>query len=429
MVDGFTKRPSEKQTAGWLESLRLAVAALRANKLRAALTSSGIVVGVFLIFVLLTVGGGTVHEAKKLITDLAPNAVAVVHGYFPADIRFKDISFSLSEAIQNMGDTDEGLPLFGSKFSPEMSDTLEKELPRGCISTPLSVDIAKAKFGDRSRTAMIFATNENYAEVRRQALLEGRYFESGDKGRRVCVLGSYLAEKIFGEIDPVGRDITVRGSRFRVVGVMEPKGMTFVVNNDDFLFVPYWVGGHLGPDRCDGFLISAPTRDDMARAKESATRALRRLVGGKGFTVVTQDEMLALAADATRIYNVASSVIAIVAFLVGGIGIMCIMLVSVTERITEIGVRKALGARGRDILSQFLAESLLLGLAGGLIGIAMGLVFLDVVRSLFDFPVRVETWPLFCALFFSIAVGVLFGVWPAMKAARLEPVESLRHEL
>jgi putative ABC transport system permease protein len=411
------------------ESLRASFTSLRANKLRAALTMSGIVMGTFLVFVMYSVGGGATREAKRVITDLAPNAVGVVYGYFPVDMEFSDITFSPSEMLQHMEDLGTNLPLVSSRFKPEMAYPLQRELPEGCLATPLSIDLKRVEFGPRSRNVFAYATNENYAAIRDQSLAQGRYFTRRDKGRRVCVLGSDLSQRIFGDIDPVGREVRINSQRFQVLGVMEPRGKTMFMDNDDLLLLPYWVGGHLGPDKTDGFLISAPTPEDMREAKVACIAALERQVGEKSFTAITQDEMLALAGDATRLVNLMSGIVTFVGLLVGGIGIMNIMLVAVSERIREIGIRKAMGARATDICRQFLLESLLLGLSGGVIGIFLGFGFIAIIGAIFDFPSYTGLTSILLALLFSIGVGVIFGVWPAMKAASLDPVEALGHEL
>jgi putative ABC transport system permease protein len=411
------------------ESLRASFTSLRANKLRAALTMSGIVMGTFLVFVMYSVGSGATREAKKVITDLAPNAVAVVYGYFPVDMDISKVTFSPSEMLQQMEDLGTNLPLISSRFKPEMSYPLQRELPGGCMATPLSVDLKRVEFGPRSRNVFAFATNDNYPAIRNQSLARGRYFTRRDEGRRVCVLGSDLSLRLFGDIDPVGREIRVNGRRFQVLGVMEPRGRTMFMDNDDLLLLPYWVGGHLGPEQVDGFLVSAPTPEDMREAKAACIEVLERQVGEKTFTVITQEEMLALAGDATRLVNIMSGIVTFVGLLVGGIGIMNIMLVAVSERIREIGIRKAMGARATDILKQFLLESLLLGISGGVIGICMGFGFLMMIEVIFDFPPYIGPASILIALLFSMGVGVIFGVWPAMKAAALDPVEALGHEL
>jgi putative ABC transport system permease protein len=412
-----------------LESLRISLGALWANKLRACLTMSGIIIGAFLIFVLYSVGSGSAREGKKIITDLGPNAVVVVHGYFPVEMGFGDVSFSPSDMLQMMEDADAGLPLLGSEFKPEMAYKLQRELPEGCQATPMSIDVKRVEFGSRGRNVFAFATNENYPQVRDQKVVQGRYFNRRDEGRRVCVLGDYLSRELFGEIDPIGREVRVGGRRFRVLGVLESKGMTWVVNNDDFLLLPYWIGGYQGKGSADGFLISAPDQDSMRAAKKTTIEVLDGFVQEKTYTVVTQEELLVLSGDITRLFNVMNTIIIMVALLVAGVGIMNIMLVAVSERIREIGIRKAMGAKPSDICKQFLIEALLIGLVGGIIGVIAGLGFIKMIEALLNYPSYISLGSVLLALFFSLLVGVFFGVWPAMKAAAMDPVEALRHEL
>jgi putative ABC transport system permease protein len=324
---------------------------------------------------------------------------------------------------------DVGIPLIGSDFKPEMAYKLQRELPEGCQTTPLSIDIKRIEFGSRNRNVAALATNENYPQVRELQVARGRYFNRRDEGRRVCVLGDYLSREMFGEIDPIGREVRIGGRRFRVLGVLEPEGMTWVINNDDILLLPHWIGGYSGKDTADGFLISAPDRDSMRAAKEISIEVLDGFVEEKSYTVITQEEMLVLADDVTRIFNVMNTIIIMIALLVAGVGIMNIMLVAVSERIREIGIRKALGARPTDIMKQFLIEALLIGCAGGIIGIIVGLGYIKMIGALFNYPSYISLGSAVLALFFSLCVGVFFGVWPAMKAAAMDPVEALRHEL
>ncbi len=412
-----------------LESLRTSLGALWTNKLRAFLTMSGIIIGAFLIFVLYSVGSGSTREGNKTITDLGPNAVVVVHGYFPVEVGFGEVTFSPSDMLQLMEDADAGLPLLGSEFKPEMAYKLQRELPQGCRVTPMSIDVKRVEFGSRGRNVFAFATNENYPQVHDQRVARGRYFNRRDEGRRVCVLGDYLSRELFGEIDPIGREVRIGGQRFQVLGVLEPKGMTWVVNGDDFLLLPYWIGGYQGENKADGFLISAPDQNSMRAAKKATIEVLDGFVEEKTYTVVTQEEMLALAGDITRLFNLMNAIIIMVALLVAGVGIMNIMLVAVSERIREIGIRKAMGAKPTDILKQFLIESLLIGITGGILGVIAGLSFIKMIEALLDYPSYISLWSVFLSLFFSLLVGVVFGVWPAMKAAAMDPVQALGHEL
>ncbi len=411
------------------ESLRISLGALGSNKLRACLTMSGIVIGAFLIFVLYSVGNGSAREGRKFIGELGPNAVVIVHGHLPVEIGFEDISFSPSDMLQTLEDIEVGIPLLGSKFKPEMAYKLDRELPQGCEVTPLSVDVKRVEFGSCARNVGALVTNENYPQVRKLRVAQGRYFNGSDEGRRVCVLGDYLSRELFGEIDPIGRVVRIDGKRFKVLGVLEAEGMAWVFNKDDVLMLPYWIGGYSGKDRADGFLITAPDRESMRAAKEISIEVLDGLVEEKSYTVITQEEMFALADNVTRLFNVMNTIIIIVALLVAGVGIMNIMLVAVSERIREIGIRKAMGAKPADICKQFLIEALLIGLAGGMIGVLAGLAFIKVIGVIFDYPSYISLGSVILALLFSLCVGVVFGVWPAMKAASMDPVEALGHEL
>lgn len=390
------------------ETFRVALEALRVNRLRSALTMLGVVIGVTAVVALVSIGTGARDEVEGQIEGLGSNIIFVVPGQFEfgsvpsaSRLQLEDIEY-LGRVV---GD------------------------PRRVAVTVSSGESVRADRGEVFATVQ--GTNENLPNVFNRPLDRGRYVSEADVDarRRVAVLGSEVAERLFRGVDPIGRQVTVAGVRFRVVGVFEEVGTAFGVTIDDELHIPVTAAQRLfGAYRIDGLAVKAPSADDVPGLQRRLVAALEEKYEGQEFSAVTQTQLLGTIGDILGLLTGVLAAIAGISLLVGGVGVSNIMLVSVRERTREIGLRKALGARGRDVLAQFLIEAVLLTTIGGVIGIALGIGVALGLQAFSPVPATVEWWAPVLAFGVSAAVGVFFGVAPARRAARLDPVVALRSE-
>jgi putative ABC transport system permease protein len=285
--------------------------------------------------------------------------------------------------------------------------------------------------GPREMFATVNGVNANVPNVFDRRVARGSYITSTDVDtrRRVVVLGSSVARTIFGDIDPLGRQVSVAGVRFRVIGVFQPQGSTFGVDRDAEVHIPVTAAQRLfGVERIDALAVKAPTVDDIAPLQGRLVSALQDKYPDEEFSAVTQTQILGTIGRILGLLTLVLTAIAAISLLVGGVGVSNIMLVSVRERTREIGLRKALGARQRDILLQFLIEAVLLCVAGGLIGIGLGVGASLAVNTVSPLPAVIAWWSPALAFAVSAAVGIFFGVAPARRAGRLDPVVALRTE-
>ncbi len=404
-----------------------AVRSLIANKLRSFLTVLGIVIGVGAVIALLALGRG----AQKIITEniegLGTNLILVSPGNpqrdHPAQSNVPPLKLADAYALQD----------------PQAAPSLQYVVP--ILSRTVQV-----RYGDKSYTTLLFAVTPEYHIVRNYDVLEGTPLTEEHLLNRasVALIGPELAKILFGrDTDVVGNTILLQGYPFRVIGVLEYKGSAGMLGTqDDRVVIPLTTAyARLFPDargKVDVIMASALSPDHIEPAQEEIRQILRlrrRLRPGEAddFTIFTQQEFLQIFQVITGVLTVFLGGIAAISLLVGGIGIMNIMLVSVTERTREIGLRKALGARKRDILIQFLVEAVTLSLVGGLLGILLGWSIargVEIIAARFDttLPAVVDLKAILLATLFSAAVGIFFGFYPANRAANLEPVEALRYE-
>jgi putative ABC transport system permease protein len=290
--------------------------------------------------------------------------------------------------------------------------------------------------GENNTTTTITGTTSDYAAIRNETVWVGSFLTDPvvESGVRVAVLGATTADDLELDETSLGSTIRIGGIPFEIVGILQPKGGTGIVSADDAVYVPlaavqhYWVTG----ETVRSISVSVASADDIDAAKASITQTLRQRHGTTAttddFSISDQAQLLDTFSSVTTLLTVLLAGIASISLIVGGIGIMNIMLVSVRERTREIGIRKAVGARGVDILAQFLIEALTLSLLGGLIGIALGLAASVVIGTLAGWGFVFSPLVIVIALGFSLAVGVVFGVWPARQAARLDPIVALRYE-
>ena len=392
------------------EALRVALQALIANRMRSALTTLGVLIGVMAVVLLVAIGQGARDEVTGAIEGLGSNLV-----------------FALP------GDGDFGGGPTRSRFTVDDVESAERALgpPDQRVAGYVVGGEAVQAEGERTSVSVL-GVSPAYLSVVTREVARGQPLTASDDlvGRRVALLGAGTAQELFGEADPVGRDLTIAGIRFRVTGVMEQVGgQPFGPSPDRQVLVPLSAGQRMfGTDRIDAIFVRAESTSAIERDAEVLERVLAERHEEADFTVLTQDEILGVAGDILQILTIVLGAIAGISLLVGGVGVSNIMLVSVSERTGEIGLRKALGARTRDITRQFLLEAVVLTSVGGLVGLGLGVVFARVVAAVGPIPASVTGWSVALALGVSVAVGVFFGVWPARRAGRLDPVAALRRE-
>jgi putative ABC transport system permease protein len=389
-----------------LELIRLAFSRLRTSRVRAALTMLGVIIGVASVVALVGVGQGTTSGITSRLAGLGTNLLTVNPRNGSSGLTLSDVA--AVAAIPNI-----------AAVAPELQRS-------GTVAS-----------GREMTTTSIIGTTASYPEVRADEVWQGTFLTdvSVADNLRVVVLGSTVADNLNLDAQAVGTDVAIDGLPFRVIGILQPKGGTGFQDPDDQVMVPigvvqkYFVGS--GTIRTIG--ISVASVDAMTGAKTAITTALYRQHGlaataTADFSILDQAQLLATASSIAGTLALLLGGIASISLVVGGIGIMNIMLVSVRERTREIGIRKAVGARGRDILAQFLIEALTLSLLGGMIGVVLGLGVSALIGHIAGWGFAFSPFIVAVALLFSLAVGIVFGVWPARQAARLDPISALRWE-
>lgn len=404
------------------QSILEAFESLSANKVRASLTILGIVIGVAAVIAMLSIGRGAQSTITASINGIGTNLVFVFRGG-TQDVRNpKPITLADAEAIAD--------PF---------------QAPSVVAVAPVIQDNGKVTFGRESTSTSITGVTPDYAQVRKYSLTEGDFITEEEMlgQASVAVLGSDVADKLFGRQDGlVGETIRIENQPFRVIGVLQPKGGSSFSNADNLVMVPLATAQarlihHSTADQVDLLLVEAINARAVPSASDEVAQILRTrhrtAIGADDFTILTQQDFLSTASTITNVLTYFLGGIAAISLLVGGIGIMNIMLVSVTERTREIGLRKAVGAHKMDIMIQFLAESAVLSLIGGVIGIILGYTIAFAVGQIARAN-NAEITPtigidiILIATLFSTAVGLFFGIYPANRAANLEPVEALRYE-
>ena len=402
------------------EIVLVALGALRANKLRSLLTMLGIVIGVAAVIAMVALGSGAQKSIQERISALGTTLLTVS----PGQIFGRGVSSANDRARLYMKDAD-ALAAKGTMIAgvqPEMSGQYQ------------------VQFGSANTNAQVVGSTANYMVVRKYELMSGRMFsEAEDKGRqRVAVIGPAVITNL-GLDSPdaiVGEFVRIKGLQFQVIGVFKSKGQANpFFNPDEQILVPITTARFrlIGNDRLRSISVLAKSEEQIPEAMADVQRVLRRehrIRPGKenDFTIRNQADFLSTFAETTQVFSFLLAGIAAVSLLVGGIGIMNIMLVSVTERTREIGVRKALGATKVNILLQFLIEAVVLCLLGGLVGVILGAGGALTLSKLANFNTEISTGSVLLAFGFSALVGVLFGVWPARRAASLDPIQALRYE-
>ena len=390
------------------EAGRVAVGAIAANRLRSALTVLGVVIGVMSVVLLVAVGTGARNEVTAGVEDLGSNLLIVAPGTF---------EFGQAPTV--------------SKFTLDDVERLQRALDGRAEVAGNLVSGETVRAGGVSAFASILGVTGDFERVLNRQVARGSFVTESDvaTGRRVAVLGSSAAAALFPDRDPIAKTVTVAGLQFRVVGVLEELGSALGVDRDSQVLVPITAAQRLfGTRRVDTLFVKAPTADEIGPLTAATTAVLGQRLEESEFSVLTQDEILGVAGDILSMLTLVLAAIAGISLLVGGIGVSNIMLVSVQERTREIGLRKALGARTRDITAQFLVEAVVLCGIGGLGGIGLGVGLAAAAEAFTPLPAAVTGWSVALAFGVSVGVGVAFGVFPARRAGRMDPVTALRYE-
>jgi putative ABC transport system permease protein len=402
-----------------LATLKMALRALRRNTLRTLLTMLGIIIGVGAVIAMVAIGSGAKAQVEAQIASLGQNVVLVLSG-------------NISRGGFGMG--------FGSSPSLTRDDfeAIRREVVNVAGISPEVRTFAQIAAGNQNINTQVLGVGEDYLDIRAWPLADGVNLTELDirSAGKVALIGRTTAKTLFGDEDPVGQIIRIKSAPFRVVGLLSPKGMSMMGSDqDDVVLVPYTSAmvRLTGQTTFRSFSVQASGATLLADVQNQITELLRQrhrigLGRDDDFLVRTQQEISEMATATSRIMTVLLGAIASVSLIVGGIGIMNIMLVSVTERTREIGVRLAVGARGRDILLQFLIEAVTLSVVGGLIGIGLGIGGARALSANFGWTTLVSAESIVVAFLFSAIIGVFFGFYPARKAARLDPIEALRYE-
>jgi len=399
-----------------LETMRLAKDALMSNKMRSMLTMLGVIIGVASVIMLVAIGAGARTYIHQELGNLGTNILIVVPGKTSTKGGFHPPTATTIRKLVY----DDAIIL--KRRSRHIADAV-----------PIILGSSKVKYQNQSRDNNVVGCTETYFEMRNLAVESGRFLSSSDvdSKRKVCILGRTVKKGLFGDRNALGAVVSIGDGKYRVIGVMEKKGVTLGIDFDDIVFIPTTTAQELfDTDSLFNMTVKIKTAAEIQPAIEEIRQILmKRHANKEDFTVMSQDEMLGVMNKVLGIMTAVLAGIAAISLLVGGIGIMNIMLVSVRERTREIGIRKALGAKNRDILVQFLAESVTLSLFGGIGGVLFGgLVAVGLPLFLPYLPMQISWWSVILAFFFSASVGVFFGVYPARKASLYDPIIALRYE-
>jgi putative ABC transport system permease protein len=403
-----------------LRTIRVALRALARNTMRSLLTTLGIVIGVACVVATMGIGEGASRQAEENLRSLGTNFLMV----FPGS--------STSSGARTGGGS--------SKLNASDVEAIRRDVASVAYVSASNRTSAQIVYGNQNWSTTVQGAEGDWPLIRSWNVAEGDFFSDSDQrsANKVCVLGTTVVKQLFGAEDPIGRTVRINKIPFRVVGVLDAKGGSLMgQDQDDVVLAPYaTVQKRLTRQQSVGtILVSALSDESVGEAQAEITALLRqrhRINAAAGqeddFQIRSQTEMLAQAEIQSRTMSILLWSIAGVSLLVGGIGIMNIMLVSVTERTREIGLRMAIGAKGADIRAQFLVEAIVLALLGGGIGIALGIGIQRLVGRFAGWPVTIDLTAIALAFAFSAIVGVVFGFWPALKASRLDPIQALRYE-
>ena len=401
------------------ESVRIAINALFANKLRSLLTMLGIIIGVGAVIAMVAVGMGVTQRVTDSIASLGSNMLIIRPGA------------SMSGGLRGAA---------GSRTTLKYEDAvaIKKKIKDIDYVSPTVQKNYQVVYGNQNWNTSVTGVTQEYMSIRDLKITTGSFITEDDMNtrNRVAVIGMTVASNLFGEANPVGKTIRVNNQPYRVIGVLESKGQSSVgQDQDDVVIVPLTTA----MDRLLAITyvqtinvqVSSPSKmDDVQANIETLLRQRHHLTGTKSddFQVQNLTSLMSTMNETTTMLTLFLGSIAAISLIVGGIGIMNIMMVSVTERTREIGIRKALGATFKDIMTQFLIESVVIGVIGGVLGIFFGIVAAQLISKFGDFQTVITVAPILLSFAFSVGIGLFFGIYPARKAALLDPIEALRYE-
>lgn len=400
-------------------TVKIAVKALKRNKFRSFLTMLGIIIGVASVIVMLAIGQGSKKSIQDQMSSMGTNLIFAMPG-------------SEQRGGVRMGNSD------AQSMTLEDVTAVEKECTAISAVSPEVRSSGQAVVGNQNWPTSIYGVNNKYLDIRKYTIATGRCFTEKDiqTYAKVCLVGQTVVENLFGKTDPIGQTIRFKSIPLLIIGVLGEKGENGMgQDQDDLIIAPYTTVQKrvLAITHIQGIYASAASEDQNDVAIEQITESLRRShkLGENAdddFRVRSQAEMVKTFSSISDIMTMLLGAIAGISLLVGGIGIMNIMYVSVTERTREIGLRLSVGGRGSDILSQFLIESILLSVFGGIIGISLGILATNVTASLMNWPVVIMPMSVVMSFLVCSAIGIFFGWYPARKAAGLNPIDALRYE-
>ncbi|MBI2354326.1 MAG: ABC transporter permease [Deltaproteobacteria bacterium] len=405
-----------------LQTLKIALRALRTNKMRSFLTMLGIIIGIAAVIAMMAVGSGASYVISQQIASIGSNIILVLPGTTTSGgLR------TGSGGVQTLTSDD---------VRAIMTESPSVALAAGTIRTS-----GQVVYGNMNWSTVVMGASPELFEIREWPVVSGRLIsqQDADGAAKVCLLGQTVADNLFGSVDPVGRMIRIRKIPFTVIGVLERKGQSPQgQDQDDAVFVPLRTAQRNlvkspFPNNVGAIMVKARSEELLDKAESEIKSLLNqrhRITNSKepDYSTRNLSEILAVAEQSSKAMSLLLGAVASISLIVGGIGIMNIMLVSVTERTREIGIRMAIGARRNDILLQFMTEAVLLTMIGGLVGICLGAVGATVVSRILSWPTLISVESITIAFFFSGAVGIFFGFYPARKAAGLNPIDALRYE-
>jgi putative ABC transport system permease protein len=405
-----------------LQTLKIALRALRTNKMRSFLTMLGIIIGIAAVIAMMAVGSGASYVISQQIASIGSNIILIVPG-------------STTSGGLRAG--------FGSSQTLTSDDV--KAIMAECPSIETAASTVRSSgpvvYGNMNWSTILMGTTPELFDIREWGIISGREMgqQDVDGASKVCLLGETVADNLFGADDPIGKIVRIKKVPFTVIGVLDHKGQSPQgQDQDDVVFIPLRTAQRnlvrsQTANSVGAVMVKAKSEALLDKAEQEIQSLLNqrhRITNGKesDFSTRNLSEILAVAEQSSKAMSLLLGAVASISLIVGGIGIMNIMLVSVTERTREIGIRMAIGARRNDILMQFMTEAVLLTMIGGIIGICLGAGGAMVVSKMLDWPTLISTQSVIIAFVFSAAVGIFFGFYPARKAAQLNPIDALRYE-